>query len=250
VIGTGGLDGKVAVVTGAAGGIGGAIAAHLAGAGARVVASDLRRPDAPDERFVWVCGDIAEEPEVGSVIDTARATFGRLDVLVNVAALTGAALERDRTVVDTPLEVWDRVMAVNLRGTMLMCRHAIPVMLEGGGGAIVNISSRAAATGNTRFCAYSASKAALNSLTMTIARSFGKQGIRCNAIMPGIVMGTDSMGHGSVTDDYLAAALRRLAVGRLGQPDDVARLALFLASDELSGYLNGQILNCDGGQSV
>lgn len=168
---------------------------------------------------------------------------------MNVAAVTGSGLAEDRNVVDMTLDSWDRIMNVNLRGTMLMCRYAIPLMLDSGGGAIVNVSSRAAAMGNTHLCAYSASKAGVNSLTLTIARSFGKQGIRANAVMPGIILGTDSADHERLTADYLAAVQRRLSVDRLGRPDDIARVVAFLASDEESGYMNGQILSCDGGQS-
>jgi NAD(P)-dependent dehydrogenase (short-subunit alcohol dehydrogenase family) len=253
------LEDKVAVVTGAGGGIGREIARLFITSGARVVASDLegRGADAAaeglpdtDARFVAIDADISDEGDVAALIDGAAQTWGRLDVVVNVAAVTGAGLNEDRNVVDMTLESWDRVIAVNLRGTMLMCRAAIPVMLATGGGAIVNVSSRAAATGNERFCAYSASKAGVNSLTMTIAKAFGKRGIRCNAVMPGLVLGTDSMGHGSLTPDYLAAAERRVLVNRLGAPSDVAKMVAFLASDEQSGYVNGQIINCDGGQAV
>jgi NAD(P)-dependent dehydrogenase (short-subunit alcohol dehydrogenase family) len=253
------LEEKVVVVTGAGGGIGREVARMFIASGARVVASDLqgRRaqsavrglPDS-ESRFIAIDADISDEGDVAALIDGAVQAWGSLDVLVNVAAVTGAGLSDDSNVVDMTLESWDRVIGVNLRGTMLMCRKAIPVMLDTGGGAIINVSSRAAATGNTRFCAYSASKAGVNSLTMSIAKAFGKRGIRCNAIMPGLVLGTDSMSHASLTPDYLAAAERRVLVNRLGAPSDVAHMVAFLASDELSGYVNGQIFNCDGGQAV
>ena len=145
------LEDKVVVVTGAGGGIGREIARLFVASSARVVASDLEGRGAEtaavgladtEARFVAIAADISDEGDVAALIDGAAQTWGRLDVLVNVAAVTGAGLSEDRDVVDMTLESWDRVIDVNLRGTMLMCRKAIPVMLETGGGAIVNVSSR------------------------------------------------------------------------------------------------------------
>jgi NAD(P)-dependent dehydrogenase (short-subunit alcohol dehydrogenase family) len=252
------LAGRVAVVTGGAGGIGAACVRLMAQHGARVVVADL--PDrgarelaaaVPGDAAVAFEGDIARDDDVACMVDLARSRWGALHTLVNVAAVTGAALVDDTDLLRTPLDTFDRVLDVNLRGTALCCRHAIAAMLEqGDGGSIVNISSNAAVGGGRTLVAYSASKAALNSLTQHIAVAFGKQGIRCNAIMPGIITGTGSMGWVADPERYLAQAERNVATPRLGTPDDVAQLTLFLAADRLSGYVTGQVVSCDGGASA
>ena len=249
---------RVAVVTGAAGGIGAACARLFAEHGARVVAVDLpgRGVDQVaaslpgDGTAIGVEGDISREDDVERMVASAVSRCGAVHTLVNVAAVTGAGLADDTDLLTTSLDTWDRVVDVNLRGTMLCCRQVVPVMLEHGGGSIVNISSNAAIRGSRVLVGYSASKAALNNLTMHIAVAFGKQGIRCNAIMPGVVMGTGSIGWSGDPDRYRAAAERNVATPRLGEPSDIANLALFLASDRVSGYVTGQVISCDGGYSA
>jgi NAD(P)-dependent dehydrogenase (short-subunit alcohol dehydrogenase family) len=252
------LTDRVAVVTGAAGGIGAACAQLLADHGARVVVADLPDRGAvdvaaalPDGAGAAFEGDIADEGDVTRMVELAVSRWGALHTLVNVAAVTGAALVDDTDVLRTPMDTFDRILDVNLRGAALCCRHAIAAMLEhGDGGSIVNISSNAAIGGGRTLVGYSASKAGLNSLTRHIAVAFGKQGIRCNAIMPGIITGTGSIGWADDPERYLAQAERNVATPRLGTPDDVAQLALFLAADQLSGYVTGQVVSCDGGASA
>lgn len=253
------FEGKAVLVTGAGGGIGKDVAREFLRRGASVIGSDLPGHSAElaadgiesaGKRYIAIPADISVEQDVTALVSQATSTWGRLDVLVNVAAVTGSGLADDSDCVSMPLASWDRIISVNLRGTMLVCRAAIPAMLATGGGAIVNVSSRSAAVGNTRFCAYSASKAGVNSLTMHLATAFGKQGIRCNGVMPGFVQGTAAAGHPSITKDYLAAIERRATVPRLGNTSDIAHLVAFLAADDLSGNINGQVINCDGGESV
>lgn len=253
------LDGRVTVITGAAGGIGAACARLMADHGAKVVAVDLpgrevhavaaALPGA--EPALGVEADIAREGDVVAMVEQAVDRFGAVHVLVNVAAVTGAALTDDTDLLATPIATWERVVDTNLRGTMLCCRHAVASMLaQGEGGSVVNVSSNAAIRGGRTLVAYSASKAALNNLTLHIAVAYGKQGIRCNAIMPGVVTGTGSAGWTDDPDAHWARAERNVATPRLGTPDDVANLALFLASDRVSGYVTGQVISCDGGYAA
>lgn len=253
-----GLDDKVAVVTGAAGGIGSALVRRLLDHGATVVATDVAGSEEPlaalaglaPDRVHWVTADIAVDAEVAAVVDRALQATGRIDVLANVGAVTGAGLSQDLDILTTPLDVWDRVVAVNLRGTMLMCRAALPAMIAGSGGAVVNVSSGAAVRASHNLCAYSASKAAVNNLTLHIAKAFGPDGIRCNAIMPGLIAGTGAMTLSTMTEGYLESVRRHTPVGRLGAPDDIASLAAFLASDRAAGFITGQIIACDGGTRI
>ena len=177
----------------------------------------------------------------------ANDVWGNVDVLVNVAALTGPALAEDRDVVTMTLESWDRVFAVNLRGAMLCSRRVIPQMVESGAGSIVNISSGASISANPYLCAYSAAKAGMNSLTADIATAYGKQGVRCNAILPGVVPREKAMAPQGLGGEYQHAALRHVLTPRLGRPTDTANLVTFLASDVVAGFITGQVIGCDGG---
>jgi NAD(P)-dependent dehydrogenase (short-subunit alcohol dehydrogenase family) len=253
-----GLDGRLAVVTGAAGGIGSAVVRSFVEAGASVLATD--RPGTLDQldELAQSCGgtvvtveaDISREADTARVVETAISVTGRLDALANVAAVTGVALTDDKDLLTTPLELWDQVMAVNLRGTMLMARHAVAAMIERGGGSVVNVSSAASVRGSRNLLAYSAAKAGVNNLTLHIARAFGQRGIRCNCVMPGMTEGTGSMSHPSLVPEYKEAAARNNTVGRLGAPSDIASLVVFLSSDQTAGFINGEIIACDGGAGV
>jgi NAD(P)-dependent dehydrogenase (short-subunit alcohol dehydrogenase family) len=251
------LHEKVAVVTGGGGGIGSATARALAREGAAVVVVDI--DEAAAERVagqinesgahaVSVHADLSEEHQVVSAVSAAVSHFGRLDVLHNNAALTDSSfLDRDTAVTELSLEVWERSMAVNLRSQMLTCKHAVPEMLRGGGGSIINMSSGASLKGDRTRTSYGVSKAGVNALTMYVATSHGKRGIRVNTIVPGLII-TDAV-RAHLNDKILAGLGKATLTPYLGAPDDIADLVVFLASDE-SRYITGQMIAIDGGMSA
>jgi NAD(P)-dependent dehydrogenase (short-subunit alcohol dehydrogenase family) len=248
---------RVAIVTGGGGGIGGATARALASEGASVlivdideaaaagVASDIEEAGGTAAAFR---ADLSEEPDVIAAIEAATGRFGRLDVLHNNAALTDSDfLTRDTAVTDLSLDVWERTMAVNLRSQMLTCKHAIPEMVRGGGGSIINMSSGASLKGDGTRTAYGVSKAGVNALSMYVATSHGKLGIRVNTIVPGLII-TDAV-RSHLDERTLAGLGKATLTPYLGQPDDIAGLVVFLASDE-SRYITGQMIVIDGGMSA
>jgi NAD(P)-dependent dehydrogenase (short-subunit alcohol dehydrogenase family) len=176
------------------------------------------------------------------------ARFGRLDIVHNNAALTESNfLSRDTAVTELALDVWERTMAVNLRSQMLMCKHGIPEMVRTGGGSIINMSSGASLKGDRTRTAYGVSKAGVNTLTMYVATSHGKQGIRANTIVPGLII-TDAV-KAHLTEKMLKGLGHAVLTPHLGQPEDIADLVLFLASEE-SRYITGQMIPIDGGMSA
>jgi NAD(P)-dependent dehydrogenase (short-subunit alcohol dehydrogenase family) len=251
------LQGKVAIVTGGAGGIGGATARKLGEEGASVVVVDIdgegaarvaEELSAAGGHALGVQADLSEEAAVASAIASTVAAFGRLDVLHNNAALTESDfLARDTGVTELSREVWDRTIAVNLSSQMLTCKHAIPEMVKSGGGSIINMSSGASLSGDRVRTAYGVSKAGVNTLTMYVATGHGKQGIRVNTIVPGLII-TDAV-RAHIPENALAALSRSTLTPHLGEPDDIADLVVFLASDE-SRYITGQMIAIDGGMSV
>ncbi len=251
------VDGKVAIVTGGAGGIGAATARALAREGASVAVVDIDGPRAAEVAASIeatggsahsVPADLSEEAEVAAAVASTVTRFGRLDVVHNNAALTESDfLSRDTKVTDLALEVWERTLAVNLRSQMLMCKHAIPAMVGGGGGSIVNMSSGASLKGDRTRTAYGVSKAGVNALTMYAAAGHGKQGIRVNTVVPGLII-TDAV-RAHLTEGMLGVLGRSTLTPYLGQPDDIADLVVFLASDE-SRYITGQMITIDGGMSA
>jgi NAD(P)-dependent dehydrogenase (short-subunit alcohol dehydrogenase family) len=251
------LDGRAAIVTGGAGGIGGATARALAREGASVVIVDIdgdraeqvaEAITASNGTAFSVSADLSEETEVVAAISAAMARYGRLDVLHNNAAMTESDfLSRDTQVTDLPLEVWERTMAINLRSQMLMCKHAVPEMVRDGGGSIINMSSGASLKGDRTRTAYGVSKAGVNTLSMYVAASHGKQGVRVNTVVPGLII-TDAV-RAHLTDHMLAGLGRSTLTPYVGDPADVANLVVFLASDE-SRYITGQMIAIDGGMSA
>ena len=254
---SGRLAGKVAIVTGGGGGIGGATARALAGAGASVLVVDI---DEAAARAVAdgirgangdaaACrADLSDEAQVAGAVEQATSRFGRLDVLHNNAALTDSDfLHGDTAVTELTLEVWERTLAVNLRSQMLTCKHAVPMMVRGGGGSIINMSSGASLKGDRTRTAYGVSKAGVNALTMYVATSHGKQGIRANAILPGLVLTDAVRAHLDVT--MLDGLGKATLTPYVGQPEDIAEVVVFLASDE-SRYITGQMIAVDGGMSA
>jgi NAD(P)-dependent dehydrogenase (short-subunit alcohol dehydrogenase family) len=249
-----GLANKVAIVSGAGGGIGAACARRLAAEGAivAVVGQGLDEAEQVAAAITAEGGvaaafavDLVSEREIGALFDAVVARFGQVEILINNAADTRAAqLALDQKIADLAADVWDRAFAVNARGTMLMTKHAIPLMIVAGGGAIVNTSSGASIAGDVYNAAYAASKSAVNSLTRYVATQYGKQGIRCNAVLPGLIM--TEMARSSLSPRQLRVIERQTLTTEFGAPADVAAVLTFLASDD-ARFINGQMLCVDGG---
>ena len=250
------LEEKVSIITGAGSGMGRVAALRFAAEGSSVVAADKDAAAAEETvRLVRAAGgkavpaavDVSVEADAKAMVDLAMREFGRLDVLYNNA---GIMPEADHSVVDTPVEAWDQVMAVNVRGVYLACKYAIPRMVERQSGSIINVSSFVAILGcSVPQDAYTASKGAVLALTRSLAVQFAPQGIRTNAILPGPVETPLLMDW--LLKDEAAKKLRlaRNPTGRFGKPDEVVALAVYLASDE-SAWTNGASLVIDGGISV
>ncbi len=248
------LAGKVAIVTGSASGIGRATAHAIAFEGGRVVIADLNGDGAEEvAQEITAAGgeasaqqtDVADEGAIVAMIGAAVRRYGGLDVLHNNAAASDPELMgADTDVATMDVAVWDTAFAVNCRGVMLGCKHAIPAMLKRGGGSIVNTSSASGSTGDLALPAYSASKAGLNSLTRSVATQYGKQGIRCNAIAPGVIE-TPAL-RANISEEQLALYESNHLTPRLGRPEDIAAAVVFLASDE-AAFITGQLIAVDGG---
>jgi NAD(P)-dependent dehydrogenase (short-subunit alcohol dehydrogenase family) len=246
------LRDRVAIVVGGASGIGRATVALLAGRGAQVVVADADHRGAVevaaafDERVQAVVVDVRDEQSVTAMARSAREMFGGIDLLVNCAAATGLdTIARDVDLIGMALEAWQTSIDVNLSGSMLACRACLPLMIERGGGAIVNMVSVGALAGNLGLTAYAASKGGLVALTRSIATQYGHLGIRCNAIAAGFVRTPSTTAN--LTDAMAEIVRRNTLVGFLGEADDVARVILFLLSSD-SRYITGEVIRVDGGQ--
>jgi NAD(P)-dependent dehydrogenase (short-subunit alcohol dehydrogenase family) len=247
------LDGKVAIVTGAASGIGATVVQVLAQHGAAVVAADIdatgararaRAINAAGHRAMAVEVDITNEAQVQSMIATTLDAFGGLHILHANAAATLVARDNDPPVHEADAAIWTQTMSINVIGTMLCCKHAIAPLLAGGGGSIIITSSGAGLQGDLGHPAYGCSKAAIASLARYIAVQYGKQGLRCNAISPGLI-------ETEASEPYLQGPVRSIMTDahltpRMGTPNDIANLVVYLASDE-SQFVTGQNISIDGG---
>jgi 3-oxoacyl-[acyl-carrier protein] reductase len=242
------LHDRVAIVTGGARGIGGAIAAAFAAEGADVVIADVLGEDvaAPvrnaieeaGRRALQVHTDVSDEAEVRAMVERAQEEFGDIDILVNNAGTFGQVFFHELT----PQE-WDRVVGVNLRGCFLCTRMVIPRMLERGYGKIINVASQLGQIGGTEMVHYSASKAGIIGFTKALAREVSSKGVHVNAIAPGPIL-TEMLAE--ETEEWANNKLSELPIGRFGEVHEVAPTAVFLASDDSSYYV-GQTLGPNGG---
>jgi len=247
------LQGKVALITGAGMGQGREGALLFAEHGARVVVADVNGDAAADtvrtiERAggaaVAVAGDVSSERDVERIVATAVERFGGLHILYNNAGVLWK--DRDRSVLETSEENWDRVQAINLKGPFFVAKHGIPHLIRAGGGSVINVGSVSALCGFTLAQdSYTAAKGALISLTKSIAIQFARQNVRCNIIHPGII-------ETPMQAPYLKDPAKRksfedgIPLGRIAHPREIAHVALFLASDE-SSYVTGAEIAVDGG---
>ncbi len=244
------LDGKVALITGSASGLGRVAAELFAAQGAQVVVADVADGDAAVNAIsadggeaAFVRTDVTDDDSVRAAVEFAVETFGGLDVLHNNA---GVMLTSDDDPVSTPLETYQATMEINVKGVLLGCRHAIPAMLARGGGSIVNVASFVAHMGAaTPQIAYTASKGAVLAMTREIAVTYARRGIRANALCPGPVM-TPLLAAFLSDEERRNRRLVHIPMGRFGDPSEVAHGALFLASDD-SSWMTGQSLIIDGG---
>jgi NAD(P)-dependent dehydrogenase (short-subunit alcohol dehydrogenase family) len=249
------LDGKVCVITGAGSGIGRACARRFARESARVAVADVAEEPGravaaelsglgADAVFFTV--DVTEEESVARLYDAVETRFGAIHVLVNNA---GVLHPGDASVLETELEAWQRVLDVNLTGVFLCCKHGIPKLLAAGGGSVINMGSISGLVGSaTSQIAYAATKGGVIALTRDLAVEFARRGVRANTICPGPVETPLAM---QLFQDEAAWQRRRvhLPTGRLGTPEEVAELALFLASDEAAGMTGASVV-VDRGLSI
>ena len=243
------LSGKTALVTGAASGIGAATARALAAAGAAVAVADIdfegaRAVAASLAGAIAVGCDVSDEEQVAAAVERTVRELGSVDVLHNNAGAVGPeVIGQDGAVHELDLAIWERTMAVNLRGAFLCTKHVVPHMLERGAGVIVNTASGAGIVGEGVRPAYGVSKAGMIGFTRNVAAQYGKRGIRCVAIAPGLIMTAAAE---KVPKPILDTMLRHHLTPRLGRPEDVANMVVFLASDR-AGFITGVTIPVDGG---
>jgi 3-oxoacyl-[acyl-carrier protein] reductase len=233
------FDGRVALVTGGASGIGAATAERLRAAGAQVAVFD-RRP--ADGDVLSIEGDVSRSADADSAVERVVAQLGGLDVLVNCAGVPGESL---RTL-DVPDEEWERVFAINAHGTFWFCRAAARVMVERGYGRMVNVASIAGKEGNPQAAAYSGSKAAVIGFTKSIGKDLAGSGVLVNSIAPAVIETPILAGISREHVDYM---VERIPLGRVGRPDEVAALICWLASEEMS-FSTGACYDISGGRAV
>ena len=256
------LDGKVAFITGGGSGIARAASLLFAREGAKVVVAEIDGAlgeatardvvDAGGDAMA-VRTDVTDASSVRAAIDAVVARHGRLDILFNCA---GGSLNEDSLVTEVELDVWDRTMALDVRGAMLVCRHGIPELVKAGGGSVVNMSSGAALRGSSPKHVYTAAKGAILSFTRALAGSYAKDNIRANAICAGRILTDRILNNYGTAGAPGPVADRQDAAGRVrdypfwvGRPEDIASIALFRASDE-SRIITGATIPADGGRSA
>ena len=237
------LENKIAIVTGAAKGLGGAMAQLFAQEGAKVIAVDMMPLTYEAENVEYYKLNVTDSAACKELTDYAKEKYGKIDILVNNAGITRDAMTRKMTD-----EMWDLVIDINLKGVFNLTRYVGPLMEELGGGSIINIASVVGEYGNIGQANYAASKAGVIGLSKTWAKEFARKGVpvRCNAIAPGYIM-TDMMK--TVPQDLLEKFAGMTMLGRLGQPEEIAKAALFLASDDAS-YITGHVLSVNGGMRL
>lgn len=238
------LEGKVCVITGAASGIGATAARVFEAEGARVVGIDLDAEQAVGS--LTIAADVADEEAVRGALAEAREEMGRIDVLMNNAGINPTD---DGSVIETSLESWQRVQDVNLKGVFLCCKHGIPHLLEAGGGSVINVASFVAVVGAAvSQGSYTASKGAVLALSRELGVEFAARGVRVNALCPGPV-NTPLLEELFAADPERAAKrLVHIPMGRFGEPEEIAKAALFLASDD-SSFVTASTFLVDGGLS-
>jgi NAD(P)-dependent dehydrogenase (short-subunit alcohol dehydrogenase family) len=242
------LEGKVAVVTGGAQGIGHAIARGLADEGARIVVADLQRAEAAAGEFddgVGLSVDVSSEEDVSTMVEETVRACGRIDVLVNNAGLYASLAMRPFT--EIPLEEWRQVMDVNVASMFLTCRAVVPRMRERGGGAIVNISSGTPFRGVPFLLHYVTSKGAIVALTRALARELGQDGIRVNCVAPGFTMSDGVKAHPEVIEKLRDVSVGARTIQRDEVPEDVVGAVVFLSGPG-AAFVTGQTIVIDGGQ--
>lgn len=252
-----GLTGKSVLMAGGAGGIGTATSRRLGSEGARVAVGDLdlaaaeavasRIADEGGEAF-GLALDVGDEASVAEAVRATLAAFGGLDAVhVNAADLSPGTISDDSNALEIDLEVFDRTLRTNLRGHLLVTRHSLPALLERGGGALVYTSSAAAFIGEADRPSYAVAKSGINAIVRHVASRWGKEGVRANAVAPGLVL-TDKI-QAALDPSFRAAALKGSRSPRLGRPEDVAALVAFLMSADAE-WINGQVISVDGGATM
>jgi NAD(P)-dependent dehydrogenase (short-subunit alcohol dehydrogenase family) len=252
-----GLEDKVVVVAGGAGGIGTATSIRLAEEGAKVVVGDLNEGAAKEVAdqisskggtAIAAQFDVADDASIAALVAAALDAFGGIDGChANAADLSVPVIMGDTDALDVDLDIWDRTMQVNLRGFLLCTRHVVPEMLKRGGGAIVYTSSAAAFVGETARPSYAAAKSGVNALMRHVASKWGKQHIRANAIAPGLIV-SDQMSD-VIPKEMQDRTLKGTRSWRLGHPRDIAAMVAFLLSDD-GEWVNGQVVSVDGGVTM
>lgn len=245
---------RVAIVTGGASGQGLETCSRLAAEGASVIVADWNG-DAAEELAKAIGArslkvDVSREAEVKAMIDYARDEFGKLDILINNAGVGYSSSGRYRmaSVVDTPEDDWDAILAINLKGVAMGCKHAIPLMVKQGHGAIVNIASINGIAGLTGADAYTAAKGGVVALTRVLAYDWAGKGVRINCVCPGAV-NTPMIESALDEPGFKAMVATEIPFGRIGKPGEIASVSLFLSSDDAM-FMHGAIIPVDGGQTA